>query len=216
MTTRLLRFDVGPMQNVCYVIGDEKTKRELVVDPAWSPDAIIETMTKNDFTLSGMIVTHAHYDHTNAIENLLGRFDVPVYAQKEEIAYAKSGTSIVNELGRTAKAMSDGDTLALGETCIRFVHSPGHTPGSQCIEVAGALLTGDTLFIGGCGRSDLPGGNPGLLFQSLSKIAKLDPHLRVCPAHDYGDVPERVLSEELKINPYLRMNSKDQFVSEVG
>ncbi len=216
MATVLKRFDVGPMQNVCYMIGDEKTKQALVLDPAWQPDTIIKTVDENGFKLSGLLVSHAHYDHTNAIETLLSKFDVPVYAQKEEIAYAKSGTSIVNELGKTAKGMSDGDVLELGETKLRLIHTPGHTPGSQCIEVNGALLTGDTLFIGGCGRSDLPGGNPELLFKSLGKIARLSPNLRVCPAHDYGDVPERLLGEEIKFNPYLRMRDEKDFIEAIG
>jgi glyoxylase-like metal-dependent hydrolase (beta-lactamase superfamily II) len=139
-----------------------------------------------------------------------------VYAQKEEIAYAKEGHAIVGDLGETAKPMSDGDVIELGDTKLRLIHTPGHTPGSQCVEVAGSLLTGDTLFIGGCGRSDLPGGNPELLFKSLGKIAKLRPDVRVCPGHDYGEVPERTLGEELKLNPYLRMNDESQFLEAMG
>jgi glyoxylase-like metal-dependent hydrolase (beta-lactamase superfamily II) len=216
VATVLKRFNVGPMQNFCYMIGDEKTKQALVLDPAWAPDTITGMVEKNGFKLSGLIVSHAHYDHTNAIEILLQKFDVPVYAQKEEVEYAKTGNAIVGDLGDTAKKMNDGDVITLGETTLRLIHTPGHTPGSQCIEVANTLLTGDTLFIGGCGRSDLPGGNPELLFKSLGKIAKLRPDVRVCPGHDYGEVPERTLGEELKLNPYLRMNDESQFLEAMG
>jgi glyoxylase-like metal-dependent hydrolase (beta-lactamase superfamily II) len=204
LTQVIKRFDIGPMQNFFYLIGDTKTKQALIVDPAWDPDFIVKTVAAEGFTLNGFVVSHAHYDHTNAIDVLLQKLDVPVYAHKDEVPYAKSGNGIVGDLGDTVKPTTDGQVLELGETKLTFVHTPGHTPGSQCVQVGDCLITGDTLFIGGCGRSDLPGGEPERLFQSLSKIAKLPSSLRVCPGHDYGDVPERTLGEELKVNPYLR------------
>lgn len=212
MTFVLKQFPIGPMQNFCYLIGDEKTKKAFVVDPAWAPEKIVETVKKEGFTLAGLIVSHAHYDHTNAIDVLLDNFDIPVYAQKEEVAYARAGHSIVGRLGATVKALDGEETVQLGETALRFIPTPGHTPGSQCVQVGHNLITGDTLFIGGCGRSDLPGGDPEKLFQSLQKIAKLPSELVVCPGHDYGVKQTRSLGDEKKDNPYLQTQTSGQFL----
>jgi glyoxylase-like metal-dependent hydrolase (beta-lactamase superfamily II) len=215
MSFLLKQFEIGPMQNFGYLIGDQKTKQALIVDPAWDPTKIAAEAQEGGFKIAGFIITHAHYDHVNAIDPLLFKFDVPVYANKEEITYAKSGNSIVGDLGRTAKAVEGGETLQLGDTVITFLHTPGHTPGSQCIRVGNQLVTGDTLFIGGCGRSDLPGGDPATLFKSLKKIASLPVDLEICPGHDYGDVPKRLLKDELQKNPYLRLRDENSFVDAV-
>ncbi len=204
------------MQNFGYLIGDEETRQALLVDPAWDPLKLTKLTEEAGYKLAALAITHAHYDHVNAIEDLLDKFDVPVYANKAEIDYAKSGNSIVGVLGKTAKGLDAEQTVKLGGTAVSFLHMPGHTPGSQCIRVGDHLITGDTLFIGGCGRTDLPGGDPTLLFRSLQKIARLPGHLEVCPGHDYGDAPRRSLSEELKLNPYLTIGSESAFVDAVG
>lgn len=204
------------MQNFCYLIGDEKTKQAFVVDPAWAPETIVKTVEKEGLALKGLLVSHAHYDHTNAIEELLEQFDIPVYANKAEIEYAKSGNAIVGRLGKTVQPLNGGDKISLGETEIEFLHTPGHTPGSQCIRVGNNLVTGDTLFIGGCGRSDLPGGNPIDLFRSLHKISKMPADLQLCPGHDYGAVRRRSLGEEAKENPYLNLESEKEFLNAVS
>jgi glyoxylase-like metal-dependent hydrolase (beta-lactamase superfamily II) len=144
---------------------------------------------------------------------LLYKVDVPVYANKAEIPYATSGAYVVGDLGRTAKGMNGGDVIELGDTEVKLLHTPGHTPGSQCVQVGNHLITGDTLFIGGCGRADLPGGDAGTLLKSLQKIAQLPSDLEICPGHDYGDAPRRLLRDELKVNPYLRIRDEDDFIT---
>ena len=216
MSFILKQFEIGPMQNFGYLIGDTDSKQCVVIDPAWAPDQIISTAEREGFKIAGFAVTHAHYDHSNAIEELLSRMDVPVYAQAEEIEYAKSGDQIVGNLGSTARIVGPEETITLGGTSIKFLHTPGHTPGSQCIQVGNFLVTGDTLFIEGCGRSDLPGGNAGQLFDSLQKISKLPSDLEICPGHDYGSVRQRKLEQEALKNPYLRLSSKEQFIEAVG
>ncbi len=215
MALILKQFEIGPMQNFGYLIADDKTKEALVVDPAWAPAQLLKNVEQNGFKLAGFVVTHAHYDHTNAIETLLDLVDVPVYAQAEEIEYAKSGNSIVGDLGRTARPVRGGEKILLGETTLEFLHTPGHTPGSQCIRVGNYLITGDTLFVGGCGRSDLPGGHAPTLFKSLEKISMLPGNLIVCPGHDYGVVKERSLEKEKEENPYLQMPDQNQFTDAV-
>jgi len=210
------QFEIGPMQNFCYLIGDEKTKKAAIVDPAWAPEKLLSIVEEEGFKLAAFLVSHAHYDHTNAIEALLERVDVPVYAHKEEIEYAHEGNAIVGDLGRTAQGTSDGQTLELGDTVIRFIHTPGHTPGSQCFSIGNHLITGDTLFIGGCGRSDLPGGDPVKLFESLQKLGRLPAETEICPGHDYGAVRKRSLAEERAGNPYLQMKNVQLFLKAVG
>jgi hydroxyacylglutathione hydrolase len=212
----LKQFPIGPMQNFGYLIGDAATKKALVVDPAWSVPEITKVAAEAGFSIAALAVTHAHFDHTNAIETLLGSVDVPVYAHADEIPYARSGTNIVGDLGRTVKAVGGSEKIRIGETEIEFLHTPGHTPGSMCLRVGDHLITGDTLFIGGCGRSDLPGGNPSQLFRTLQKLAALPPALEICPGHDYGQAPRRVLADEIKVNPYLRLKDENAFIDAVG
>ena len=213
---KILQFEIGPMQNFGYMIGDPKTREALIVDPAWDAQKLAAIVEKEGFKLKGLLISHAHYDHTNAIEEMLQRFDIPVYANINEIDYAKSGHQIIGSIGRTAKGMQGGDEIKLGETTITLLHTPGHTPGSQCALVEDRLLTGDTLFIDGCGRSDLPGGDPALLFQSLRRIAGLSPNIQIMPGHDYGDAPSRRLKDEMTSNPYLKMSTEEQFINAVG
>lgn len=210
------QFPIGPMQNFGYLIGDVSTKKAIVVDPAWSVPAIQKVADADGFAITGLAITHAHFDHTNAIETFLETLDIPVYAHPDEIAYAKSGSNIVGDLGKTTRPVAGSEKVMVGETEIEFLHVPGHTPGSVLLKVGDKLITGDTLFIGGCGRTDLPGGNPVQLFHSLRKIAGLPPTLEVCPGHDYGQVPRRTLADELKVNPYLRVTDQDAFIDAVG
>lgn len=209
------QFDIGPMQNFGYLIADEKSREAIAVDPAWSAKRIFNEVEAGGFRLAGLLVTHAHYDHSNAIEEILNLVDLPVYAHREEIGYSRSGNTIVGELTGAVRAVEGDQQIMLGETAVRFLHTPGHTPGSQCVLVGDRLITGDTLFIGGCGRSDLPGGDPSLLFGSLRKIAGLPQNLTVLPGHDYGDARQRTLNEELRMNPYLRVTSQEEFLRAV-
>ena len=216
MPALVIQFPIGPMANFGYLIGDPRTKEAIVVDPAWSPEEIFKVAAAENLRLVGMAVTHAHFDHSNAIELLLHKIDVPVYANADEVPYAKSGTNIVGDLGRTVKTVRGGEKIKIGDTEIEFLHTPGHTPGSQCLRVENKLITGDTLFIGGCGRSDLPGGNAPLLFKTLRKLAAMPGELTVCPGHDYGAAPTRLLRDEIAHNPYLKMTSEDAFLDAVS
>ncbi len=204
------------MQNFGYLIGDEKTRQALIVDPAWDATQLLKIAEDGNWKIAGFVITHAHYDHVNAIEPLLFKVDVPVYANKAEIPYAASSSYVTGDLGRTAKGMDGGAIIQLGDTEVSLLHTPGHTPGSQCVQVGNHLITGDTLFIGGCGRSDLPGGNAGTLLQSLKKISELPDDLEICPGHDYGDVPRRLLRDEMKVNPYLRIRDEDEFITNMS
>lgn len=204
------------MQNFVYLVGDEKAKKAVVIDPAWEVDNIFKAAEKDGMELVGALVSHAHFDHTNGIPALLERRDMPVYAQKREVEFARAGSPLLGDLGRHIKAVEGGDKLSVGDVEIEFVHTPGHTPGSQCFRLRNCLFSGDTLFIGGCGRSDLPGGDAQELYKSLKSLSKLASSTMLYPGHDYGSVPSRPLGEEAAENPYLKLQSVQEFLQRVG
>lgn len=196
---------LGPLQNFVYVLADDVTRRALVVDPGWDSAAILQRLAEHDLTLAGLLVTHTHFDHINAVGELVKRHDVPVYvhtAEREPMPVRASSVKRVN----------GGDEIALGEHAVRLLHTPGHTPGSSCFLVNNRLMTGDTLFVKACGRSDLPGGDPAQLYHSLDQIAQLDEQITVYPGHHYGDTPQSTVGDEKRANPFLQLHSPQEFV----
>ena len=147
----------GPMQNFVYVIGSKKTREVALVDPAWSIDGLLEHIEGQDFTPVAALVTHYHPDHIGGeiygkriegLAELLGRRGVKVYANKHEADGVKQVTGISDT---DLVKVDSGDTLRIGEVEVEFLHTPGHTPGSQCFRIQSSLVSGDTLFIQGCG-----------------------------------------------------------------
>ena len=145
------QFELGPMANYIYFIGDKETKEIVVVDPAWDVNFIRDKAQEAGLTIKGALITHGHPDHTNGINKLLETHDIPVYVSKEEASFYKPIGENIIEVDATFN-------LDVGNVHIDFLHTPGHTPGSQCFLVNGNLVAGDTLFLDGCGRCDLPGG----------------------------------------------------------
>jgi glyoxylase-like metal-dependent hydrolase (beta-lactamase superfamily II) len=194
---------VGPMQNFIYLIGSQRTRECLVVDPAWDTQGLVEFVQKEGMTLTGALVTHYHPDHVGGrmatfavpggIAELKGLCDVPVHVNKHE---ADGLIKITGVSERDLSRHESGDKLELGDVVIELIHTPGHTPGSQCFLVRDRLVTGDTLFVDGCGRVDLPGGDKLKLRDSLRMLAKLPDGTTVCPGHDYGRTPTNTLAEQ--------------------
>jgi len=204
------RHALGPMQNFVYLLVPETRGRLAVVDPAWDAPHLLARAEALQRPITDIVLTHHHGDHRNAVEALLAVFPARVHVQKTELPWLKG-------LGWTADLVlhEDGDTLELGGGAVAsLLHTPGHTPGSQCIHLQGRVLTGDTLFIDGCGRCDLPGGDPALLYDSLSRrlFARLPGATRVLPGHDYAPVPEASLDEQRASNPYMQLPTLDAFV----
>jgi len=167
----LKQMELGPMQNFVYLIGDPGTRRCVVVDPAWEIDAILDTVAEDGMKLEGALVTHTHQDHVGGhlfgfdipgVEELLAKAPAKVYVHKAEREF-------LHGLGSDLVKVDGGDTLAVGRHTITFLHTPGHTPGSQCFLVDGRLISGDTLFIRSCGRTDLPGSDPKEMYYSLTQ-----------------------------------------------
>jgi glyoxylase-like metal-dependent hydrolase (beta-lactamase superfamily II) len=191
------------MENFSYLIGDKKTKECFCVDPAWDADAVIREAEKDGMNIIGALVTHAHYDHVNAVEPFAAKTKGRIYVHRAE---AGPLAAVKNRLVPTGEGMQ----IAVGKIRITCIHTPGHSPGAQCFlvqagdaEGGSCLLTGDTLFVGACGRCDLASGDAGQLRESLKKLAKLDEQTVVLPGHDYGDRPTSTIGREKKTNPYM-------------
>jgi hydroxyacylglutathione hydrolase len=216
------QLELGPMQNFVYLVGDAETRQCVVVDPAWEIDAIVETAQAADMTIIGALVTHTHQDHVGGslaswgmpgripgIEELLARVPAKVYVHKAEREF-------LTGLGSDLVKVDNHDTLAVGRLTVRFLHTPGHTPGSQCFLVEDQLISGDTLFIGSCGRTDLPGSDPSEMYYSLTqRLASLPDTTTLLPGHNYGG-PSSTIGTEKRQNPFMRFASLGDFLATMG
>ncbi len=208
----------GQMRNFMYLVGDPGSRRALVVDPAWDVGGLIDRAAEDDYEVVGALVTHYHPDHVggdlfgvsvDGIAELLERRAVPIWVHRDEAEGLKVVTGVSDS---DLRKVSSGDTLDLGETTIRFLHTPGHTPGSQCFLIGDRLVAGDTLFVQGCGRVDLPGGDPEAMYRSLTdKLAKLPADTVLYPGHDYGPSRTSTIADELEQNYYLKIRSLDDW-----
>lgn len=202
----LKQMEIGPMENFVYLIGSNKTREVFVVDPAWQVDTVLRVAKEEDLKIKGALVSHYHFDHTNGIEELLEAVDCPVYVNKADIPYLDFSHDNI-------KPVDNGHRLKLGDVEIEALHTPGHTPGSQCFLCRGHVVSGDTLFINACGRTDLPGGDPKELYYSLTqKLMKLEDSTILCPGHNYADKTMVSMGEQKKTNPYLICDSLENFL----
>lgn len=200
------QMEIGPMENFVYFVGSEMTREVFVVDPAWQVDTLLRTAREENLKIKGALVSHYHFDHTNGIEELLEAVDVPVYVHTKDIPYMdmKHGNIKASENGMKVKA---------GDIEIELVHTPGHTPGSQCFHVDRKLISGDTLFIGACGRCDLPGGDATQMYDTLTKkLMKFDDETVLYPGHNYADKPTDTMGHQKKANPYLMLDTLENFL----
>ena len=222
MSLYLKQIEVGPMANFTYFIGDSETKEVVLVDPAWQVDTLMRTAEKENLNVVGALITHGHFDHCNGIEELLERKQMPIYVHAQEVDFVRSITTSKDSLFGSfpeehTRRVRSGDQLKIGQVEITFLHTPGHTPGSQCFLVQDHLVSGDTLFIRGCGRCDLPGGNAEQMYDSLTKkLMKLPEKTLILPGHNYSDAVSATLAEEKKKNPYLICDNLKTFLHLVG
>lgn len=221
-TIYLRQMELGPMQNFVYLVGDPVARECVVVDPAWEIDRIVDTAAADDMRIVGALVTHTHQDHVGGsladwglpgripgVEELLARVPTRVYVHKAEREFLRG-------LGSDLVKVDNHDTLQVGRLTIRFLHTPGHTPGSQCFLVDGRLISGDTLFIGSCGRTDLPGSDPTEMYYSLTqRLAALPDETVLLPGHNYGG-PSSTIGLEKRQNPFLRFTSLGDFLRVMG
>ena len=219
----LRQLRLGPMQNFVYLIGSRSSAQCVVVDPAWDIQEIISTTERDGMKLTGALISHYHPDHCGGhlwghdiegVAELIGKCPMPVYVNTDEA----DGVQKITGISRSdIHICRGGDTIDVGNLKITTIHTPGHTPGSQCFLTDGKLVSGDTLFISGCGRVDLPGGSSEQLFDSLStKLAKLPKNTILYPGHQYDTAGHATLEDVAKVNPYLQAQSLSEWRSLFG
>ena len=202
------QYEIGPLNNFLYLLGDTSTKEMAVVDPAWDIPFLCLQAKQLGFKITKVFLTHAHPDHVNGLDELLGQHNVPVYISKYEAPFLRKNLKNLVDV-------KDKEKLSLGQTSFDVIHTPGHTPGCQCFLFQDQLICGDTLFIDGCGRCDLPGGDAKLMYNSLYNILmKLPDNTIVYPGHNYGPTPTATIGQQKQTNPYLQVASLEEFLNE--
>lgn len=219
----LRQLEVGPMQNFVYLVGDREKRECVVIDAAWDIDAIVDYAQRDDMKIVAGLVTHFHPDHLGGAmmgmeiqgaAELLAKLPVKIHLHKSEAPFANRIAGLSDSDMVLTEA---GDVTKVGDLEIKFLHTPGHTPGSQCFLVDGNLVSGDTLFIGSCGRVDLPGSSPEDLFHSLNGTLKvLPPETVLFPGHNYSDRTTSTIGDERRRNPYMRFERLQDFLSVMG
>ena len=207
------------MVNFSYLIGDRSTGECLVVDPAYGVGELKAIAEADGMTLSGVLVTHYHPDHCGGdmmgmkiegVSELLAQTQVPVHVQAAETEWILKVTDL--EAGDLVQH-SSGDVVTVGEIDVELLHTPGHTPGSQCFLVDGRLVAGDTLFLQGCGRTDLPGGDPEALYQSLTgTLSKVPDSAVLYPGHLYSPKPSQNMGEVRSSNMVFKPRSAEEWM----
>ncbi|HUY30623.1 MAG TPA: MBL fold metallo-hydrolase [Acidimicrobiales bacterium] len=211
------------MVNFVYAIGDRETRDAVLVDPAHAPGELVEMLHADSMRLVGALLTHYHADHAGGVlggarvagvAELLEHADVPVHVQRDEAVWVTEQTGVdpSSLVGHGA-----GERLDVGGVALTLLHTPGHTPGSQCVLVDGRLVTGDTLFLEGCGRTDLPGGDAAALYESIVHgIAPLADETVVLPGHAYSRAPSATLRVVRELNPVLAPRPPEEWLAAFG
>ena len=210
------------MVNFIYLIGDRETRETVVIDPAYDIRGVLDILAADDMRLTGALATHYHPDHVggsmmghtiSGVRELLMIQDVPIHVQADEAPWVERVTGATTEL-----VHHDGaDTVTVGEIPIELIHTPGHTPGSQCFFVDNKLVAGDTLFLEGCGRTDLPGGDPAQLYESLTtKLAKVPDDAILFPGHLYSAEPSATMGETRQWNYVFKPRSEQEWLAMFG
>ncbi len=198
-------LELGPMDNFVYLIHDTASHRAAVVDPAWDVDKIIKLARDKDVQITDILLTHSHFDHINGVEQVLEKYDAQVHLLKQEAQFW-------GHYQGASSAHHGGDIIKLGNTDIAILHTPGHTPGSACYQLANQLITGDTLFVFGCGRCDLDGGDPNVMFDTLRQLGSTLPKDTIIhPGHNYATKPSSSLAEQIVGNPFMHFDDPQAF-----
>jgi glyoxylase-like metal-dependent hydrolase (beta-lactamase superfamily II) len=211
------------MVNFVYAVGDRATGEALLIDPAYAVGDLLDVLAADGMSCSGVLATHYHPDHVGGslggwkvegVVELLERAQVPVHVQADEIPWVERSTG----LGKAdLVGHSSGDVVTVGEIEVELLHTPGHTPGSQCFLVDGRLVAGDTLFLDGCGRTDLPGSDPVAMYESLTtRLARVPDQTILFPGHLYSAEPSASMGDTRRTNFVFRPGSVDEWLSMFG
>ncbi len=193
------KFAVGPLETNCYIVSDEKSKEALIIDPGDEPDLLIDYIKGNNLILKYIVCTHCHFDHIAVISDIKKATGASIVIHKDDLNLynniQKQGVMWGFELDPLPvpdKFVSNGDIFTIGEIEFKAIHTPGHSPGGICLLGEGVLFSGDTLFYGSVGRTDLPGGDIEKLKKSFKELMKLPEETIVMPGHG----PETTIGKE--------------------
>ena len=211
------------MVNFVYLIGDREAGEAVVVDPAYGIEDLLGILDEDGMTLTGALATHYHPDHVGGemagysiagVNELLRLRPVPIHVQADEAEWVKRVTGADDS---DLVTHASGDVVPAGQIPIELIHTPGHTPGSQCFLVDNRLIAGDTLFLEGCGRTDLPGGDPSALYDSLTqKLAKVPDDATLFPGHLYSAEPSQSMGETRQYNFVFKPETEQQWLALFG
>ena len=201
---KVYQISVGPMQNFSYIVEDESTHEAIIIDPSWDLDKIIQIVEEQNLNPKYIVNTHWHDDHTRGNEELAAEISTRIVQHE--------ASTLQNDM-----TVKDGDSIKFGCSELVVYHTPGHSKDSICLVGDGKIFSGDTLFVGNCGRIDLPGGSSRELYHSLfDVISKLDDGLIMYPGHDYGSAQTSTIGNEKMTNPVMQKISEDDFVMRMG
>jgi len=217
------QLELGPMQNYVYLLGDPTTHEAAVVDAAWDVDRIVRIAETDGYRITKDLVTHFHPDHLGGdlmghsirgAAELVAKVPAKVYIHKAELPFVHRLTGLS---ASDLVAVEGGDEITVGNLKAKLLHTPGHTPGSQCFLVGNALVSGDTLFIGSCGRVDPPGSRPEDMSRSLPQaLAALPDETLLYPGHNSADRPRSTIRDEKRSNMMMRFRNLKDFLSVMG
>ena len=190
-------FPLGSYQTNCYMAWGDGSDSCVIIDPGYEPEYLLEQLHSGRKTLSAILLTHGHFDHIGGVKELVAETGCKVYLCEHE----KLAPMLTNGMLYYSDTYKEGDTLNLAGLTLQVLHTPGHTPGSVCLLCEDVLFSGDTLFAGTCGRTDLPGGDQKAIMRSLARLAALPGNLTVLPGHGSAST----MDIERKMNPFMQL-----------
>lgn len=198
------QIQVGNMQNFCYIVKDEDTSESIIIDPSWDLIELETVIKENNLKIKYIVNTHHHFDHTLGNEAMVESTEAPVIQHEN------------SELKHDI-AVKDGDVIKFGNSKLKILHTPGHSKDSICLIGDGKIFSGDTLFVGNCGRIDLPGGSAKELYHSLFDVLySLDDNLVLYPGHNYGHKETSTIGQEKITNMVMQKRTEQQFLDMMG
>lgn len=199
-------LELGPMENFVYLIHDKRSGRAAVVDPAWDVPAVLAAAEEKGVRITDILLTHSHSDHINGIGDVLEKHPAQLHLLKAEAQFWGQQLDLPT-------LHHGGDVIALGDTEIEVMHTPGHTPGSACYRLGNNVITGDTLFVFGCGRCDLRGGDPEEMHSTLKHMADhLSRDTIIHPGHNYAEKTTSTMEEQIEGNPFMHFEQQEHFI----
>jgi hydroxyacylglutathione hydrolase len=200
----VVQMEVGLLQNFCEILYCPDTREAALVDPAWEVDRLLREAARLGLRVTTALVTHTHHDHIEGIDLLVDKTGAAVVVNPRE-------AERVRVPGRTLVDAVDGVDIAIGKRGVRALETGGHTVGGTCYLADGFVVTGDVMFVGGCGRTDFAGGDTAEMWKSLQRLARLPEETRVYPGHNYGETETSTIAHEIRTNPFLRCATFEEF-----